>query len=250
MPQGVEDLAAKWDALGRDDPLWAILTDPSKAGGRWSPEEFFATGRSEIEEVFAQLDALGVAVGRGAALDFGCGVGRLTQALAGRFDQVVGLDVAPSMIELAIAHNRNGLQVTYRVNRSPALEGVETGSLDFIYSNIVLQHIPPRISTGYIAEFARAMRPGGVAVFQVPSRPRTLTGRVKSFVKQRLPAFFAVLKAARRRRPTATMDMYGVPRNQVESILRTGGCDIRAVLPDETAGADWASFRYVALKRS
>jgi SAM-dependent methyltransferase len=119
MPRGLADLETKWDALGREDPLWAILTDPSKAGGRWSPEEFFATGRTEIDNVFAELAALELPVQPGTALDFGCGVGRLTQALAERFGHVIGLDVAPSMVELARAHERSGGNVTYRVNRTP-----------------------------------------------------------------------------------------------------------------------------------
>ena len=159
MPQELDDLEAKWDALGREDPLWAILTDPSKAGGRWSPEEFFATGQAKIDEVFAALDGLGVPVRTGTALDFGCGVGRLTQALATRFDHVVGLDVAPSMIQLAKANDRSDGKATYRVNQSPRLEGVGDPSLDFIYSSIVLQHIPPAISTAYIADFARPCGP-------------------------------------------------------------------------------------------
>jgi SAM-dependent methyltransferase len=250
VPQELDDLAEKWDSLGREDPLWSILTDPAKAGGRGSPQEFFATGGAEIDAAFTQLDQLGVEVARGSALDFGCGVGRLTQALASRFDRVLGLDVAASMIELAKSHDQSGGNVTYRVNQSPRLEGVADASFDFIYTNIVLQHIPPDLSAGYIAEFARTLRPAGVAVFQVPSHPRTLRGRLKSVLKRRLPAVFALMKATYRRRRAATMDMYGVARERVEAIAHNGGCEVLAVIQDDAAGDEWLSYRYVTRKNA
>ena len=38
-----------WEYLAKKDPLWAILSDPSKANGRWKLDEFFASGQSEID---------------------------------------------------------------------------------------------------------------------------------------------------------------------------------------------------------
>ena len=45
---GIRYTARHWDQFGQDDPLWAILTDASRKGGKWDLEEFFATGREEI----------------------------------------------------------------------------------------------------------------------------------------------------------------------------------------------------------
>ena len=80
----VDDLEQNWDDLGRRDPMWAILTSPNKRKNRWDEDEFFATGVEVVAEVMAGLDGLGIVVSRRRALDFGCGVGRLTQALRGR----------------------------------------------------------------------------------------------------------------------------------------------------------------------
>ena len=55
--------------------------------------------------MFRQLEDLGVTVSRGRALDFGCGAGRLTRALAARFESVVGVDVADAMLDKARALN-------------------------------------------------------------------------------------------------------------------------------------------------
>ena len=63
-------------------------------GERWRSECVnvlnLATGVKEIADVFAYLDEGGVSVTRGRALDFGCGAGRLSQALAGDVEEVVG----------------------------------------------------------------------------------------------------------------------------------------------------------------
>ena len=55
------------------------------------------------------------------AQGFGCGVGRLTRALADHFERVVGIDVAPSMIAQARAMNREYARCNFRVNRSVRL---------------------------------------------------------------------------------------------------------------------------------
>jgi 2-polyprenyl-3-methyl-5-hydroxy-6-metoxy-1,4-benzoquinol methylase len=90
----------QFELLAKRDPLWAILTDPSRKGNRWRLDEFLATGESEIDHCLRFLARRGLSpIDSAVALDFGCGVGRLTRALARRFDRVYGVDAAPTMIE-------------------------------------------------------------------------------------------------------------------------------------------------------
>ncbi len=169
----IERLKTNWEAFGRDDPLWAVLTEPTARGGRWDLDEFLARGEHEVAAALAELDQLGASPVRGRALDFGCGVGRLTQALADRFERCDGVDIAGSMIAEARRVNRRGDRVQYHVNDAPDLELFASGTFDFVLSFIVLQHMEPRYATGYIAEFLRVLKPGGVAMFQVPAGVRT-----------------------------------------------------------------------------
>jgi len=67
-----------WEDAARKDPLWAILSDPAKKHRGWKLEDFFETGRREISLLLHQLSTLGFCSAGGTALDFGCGVGRLT----------------------------------------------------------------------------------------------------------------------------------------------------------------------------
>jgi SAM-dependent methyltransferase len=53
------------------------------------------------EEVVALLERLGVLAPERAVLEIGCGIGRFAEALASRVAAVVGIDIAPGMIEAA-----------------------------------------------------------------------------------------------------------------------------------------------------
>lgn len=150
--------------------MWAILTSPGKRGGAWDLEEFFATGQAEVSSVLTVLAGHRVKVKGGRALDFGCGVGRLTQALADHFDECDGVDLAGSMVEQAQALNRRTDAVRFHQNSAPDLRLFETESFDFVLALLVLQHMETALMRGYLGEFVRVLRPGGIAYFNVPER--------------------------------------------------------------------------------
>lgn len=172
MGDDVVSEQAFWDRFARHDPLWAILSDPSKAGRRWDLRSFLETGRREVSLLMYQLRALGLSVRRDAALDFGCGVGRLTQPLAGHFDRVVGVDVSPEMIRLADQINQHSARVRYVCNARDDLTLFAAGEFTFMYSNVVLQHVEPARTLQYLRELLRVVSAGGLLVFQLPSHRR------------------------------------------------------------------------------
>lgn len=165
----LEEVRRVWETLAREDPLWAILSEPSKRGGKWTVEEFFREGQVEVAQLMSIIESFNYPVSRGLVLDFGCGVGRLSQALAEHFQQVVGIDISERMLELARDFNRFGSRVEYIHNTVDDLPILEDQTFDFVYSNIVLQHMHPKFAVGYIKEFLRITKPGGYVVFQVPS---------------------------------------------------------------------------------
>ena len=162
----LERLRSDWNALARRDALWAILTDASKADGGWDIEEFLDTGETEMATVMEYLGEVGCVPDiEGTALDFGCGVGRLTQAMARRFAACVGVDISEEMIRKAEALNRYS-HCSYVVSAAERLPFADE-SFSFVYSNIVLQHLPRRLAMGYLREFVRMLEPGGLLVFGV-----------------------------------------------------------------------------------
>lgn len=166
-------LARNWETFGRKDPLFGVLSDPTKQHGGWAQDEFFESGQAHVAKLFRILEAHGVRFDGGRALDFGCGVGRLTRPIAERFTHTTGVDVATSMVAIARRHNTLGPRCAFVVNAHPDLRQFESASLDFVHSCLVLQHIPPDVSPTYIAEFVRLLKPGGYAVFQVPAQVLT-----------------------------------------------------------------------------
>lgn len=239
----IRRLRDAWDALGERDPMWAVLTEHTRRGGKWDPEEFFATGRREIDEVLRLASGLGLPAGRGSALDFGCGVGRLTQALAGYFERVTGVDIARSMLENARRFNDHA-NVTFVHNEQPNLAVFPDESFDFVYTTIVLQHMAPEFALAYLDEFARVLRPGGAAVFTLPTGPSgTVVGRLYRVVPARL------VHALKKRLWGAVIDMHGVPMDTLVPRLTAAGLRVERVDPDTSPGPHWRGFRYVVSKR-
>jgi 2-polyprenyl-3-methyl-5-hydroxy-6-metoxy-1,4-benzoquinol methylase len=154
----------EWEDLARLDPLWAIQSEMGKQFGRWDREEFFASGQREID---ALMRSCGFDAGNnGTALDFGCGVGRLSRALRSYFAEVYAVDIAEEMIRLAKEYTPSCM---FLLNQDDSLHLFRDDFFDFIYSNIVLQHQPTKeIAKTYIREFVRVVRPQGMVVFQIP----------------------------------------------------------------------------------
>jgi SAM-dependent methyltransferase len=159
-----------WNELAELDPYWAILTSPGTRFGAWDSDAFFATGAAEIDAVMHHAAQLGHPRGRARALDFGCGLGRLTRPLAGHFDECVGLDISEGMVREARRLNADAPGASFVVNAAEDLRRFDDQSFDLVYSVIVLQHVPDRDAIeSYIAEFCRVLAPGGLAIFQLPS---------------------------------------------------------------------------------
>jgi ubiquinone/menaquinone biosynthesis C-methylase UbiE len=227
----LKKLQMTWDNFGKIDPLFAILTKWNKIGNRWDKKEFFETGKKEIFNVMKYVESLEVQLPRKKSLDFGCGVGRLTQALCQYFDKVYGIDIAPSMIDLARKYNRYRAKCEYFLNETDDLKIFPDNSFSFIYTKLTLQHIEPKHSKKYIKEFLRILAPNGLLIFQLPSHHIPL---YKMF--QRLFEF------------TFKIEMYGIRKYDVVKLLKRNNVKILDISKDFNAGFMWVSFQYCVTK--
>ncbi len=243
----LKTLKRTWDFLGRSDPLWAIMSQSDKKGNKWDIDEFFLIGVSDINAVFDHLQALNIRIPTGKALDFGCGVGRLTQALADHFEEVHGVDISPSMIDTALKYNRKGQKCQYHLNEANHLKIFIDNSFDFIYSGITLQHIPSRYSKVYIAEFLRILSPDGILVFDLPSEPRGIMVLKQLIVKvigySVLNACFQVVFA----RPL--MEMHAIKKANVIQFLEQNKAKIIDIELTPSLHNTWVKFQYYVTKK-
>lgn len=226
----IADLKRKWDHLGKEDPLWAILTDPEKQGNRWDREEFFETGRCDASRFFALARFLSPEMATASALDFGCGVGRLTFGLTEFFAEVTGVDISESMITRA-KELTTSTQVTFLQNGAPDLSILPDRSYDFLLSHIVLQHVPARYHGVFVTEFMRVLRPSGVALFQLPEPFSEEWGSRRFDPERKLK-----------------IDMYGSTQADVLTWVQNAGGRILQVVNDGSCGPEHLSYRYVVKK--
>ena len=235
----IEQWQENWNVLGKDDPLWVVLTDPSKKGGRWEPSEFFASGIQEIEAVLADIEQLDGSFGRGRALDFGCGVGRLSQALADHFDEVHGVDISPSMIGHAERFNQHPGKCHFHLNGCDNLKIFSDDHFDFIYSNITLQHIEGRFAKQYIREFIRVLKPGGLAVFQVVK---------PGWLRALVPDAMVMLWRRIKHKDRPFIGMFGIADGEIAELLRASGATVLRLDRMGTGMSRWLQRRYFVTK--
>jgi len=235
-----------YEALGRDDPLYAVLSFDFAKGNRWDPQAFFKRGELEIDTALHDLRQLGLRPVPGRALDFGCGVGRLTQALCSHFDSAVGVDISSAMIEAAGRYNRHGERCNYLLNQRDDLAVLDDASFDFVYSNISLQHSPPRASERYISEFFRVLKPGAVALFQLPSGPRHEPGTLGGwwYDLRRGP----LRRAWKRLRGKPAVEMHWVARSRVEELIEQAGGRLVNVRQEGSVRRRRVSLFYTAVR--
>lgn len=157
--QPLRDTDADWRELGESQPYWGVLSHPDFRTENITPEgieAFYASGKPYIDEIVSGLEKATGSKPSGRALDFGCGVGRLAEAMT-EYAQVTGLDISPGM--LALARKRGG-KATY-------VDTLPDGPFDWINTFIVLQHIPPERGEAIIQDLLARLAPGGSVSLQL-----------------------------------------------------------------------------------
>jgi 2-polyprenyl-3-methyl-5-hydroxy-6-metoxy-1,4-benzoquinol methylase len=237
--KGLGGSDSTWERLAQNDPLWAILSEPTKRGRGWNVDDFFATGEAEVVALVEYLDRITPSLARHRALDFGCGVGRITRPLARHFEQVTGMDVSQTMLDAAKAYSDGSVvNCEYILNSGTRLNGVDDETYDLVYSSITLQHVPEMATLGYLAEFIRVLKPAGLAVIQLPARRRpSLRTRLSWLMPQSVRA-----------KRHSGIEMNGIPRGEVLSALALAGGTVVDVQRDHSAGPEWESYRYAVRK--
>lgn len=169
MPRDLAHHQRDWDDLAALDPMWAILGDPTLRFGQWDATEFFASGERELAAALDLAAPHHLPQRWDAALDFGCGLGRITRALAGRFAHATGVDISAEMVARATEIGAGAPNLEYLVNGATDLTLLGDRRFDLVWSRLVLQHQPSRAhALRYVDELLRVLAPGGLLYLQMP----------------------------------------------------------------------------------
>ena len=226
----LNDSDRDWEAFGKRDPYFAVLTAPEFHGTLTglAREKFFESGEAHIESIFSIIhDRLDSTFAPQRVLDFGCGVGRVLIPLAERCAEVTGVDVSPAMLAEARRNcDQAGARNVRFVQGDDELSNV-ISEFDLVHTYIVLQHIPVERGERIVKRLASLIAPGGVGMFHVPytTGRNSLLGRIVYWSRMNVPGAKALLNLARRRAPDAPvmqMNAYSVTR--LIDLLRDAGC--------------------------
>lgn len=163
----MRDTDSDWRKIADADPYFGVLTHDRFSRSNLTQQtrdEFYASGEHNMAHVVAELKScLDDDFAPTRALDFGCGVGRLTLAMAAYANEVVGLDVAPGMLKEAEAERdaRGISSVSFSTS-------MPDGPFDWISSIIVFQHIPPPRGLQLLDEMLARLAPRGVISLHFP----------------------------------------------------------------------------------
>lgn len=158
-------MRADWNARAGEDANYYV------AFGRreQDEEEFFSTGADVVRDLESQLPRLRA---KWAALEIGCGPGRLLRPMSRHFAEIHGVDVSDEMVRLAQERLRQTPNAHAHHGSGAGLELFPDGRFDFVYSYAVFQHIPSRdVVFHYLREAHRVLKPGGVLRCQLNGLP-------------------------------------------------------------------------------
>jgi SAM-dependent methyltransferase len=177
-----------------------------------------------VKRIEAALTRLGVALdGKGTCIEYGCGLGRVTRHLAPHFARTIGVDISAAHLELARelaeAAGVRGIEWLHldTIDRLSALP-----QADFIYSVIVLQHNPPPVIEKILLAFARLLKPGGIAFFQVPTYRVDYEFRLAEYLRDQVGR--------------KEMEMHAFPQARVFEIFAEAGAVPLSVVEDGATG--------------
>lgn len=238
----LHQLQKQWDSFARVDPKWAVLTQSDKQGGLWGDEEFFQTGELAVAHAFKRLDGLGIKPTGEVALDFGCGVGRLTWALASRFARVDAVDISREMLTQAKRIRPWPDSVRFIRCDDCGLRSLQSGTYSFVLSLLSLQHIPESFALRYLASICRVLEPGGIAYLQVGTFLNPAVNELVGKLRRDESRLNRVYRQVRSKvgRPYGMRTFY-CRLSEIMKVLEGERMLLRAILPDDSMGGPFVS---------
>lgn len=218
-----------WERIAAAEAFFGVLTDAKYRAAELTPErigDFYATGDADIDWVVTTFERVfGATPKGGAALDVGCGVGRLARAMRRHAAHVTGFDVADTMLALARRHAGEGVDY---------VATLPVGPFDWVNSLVVFQHIEPQEGIALLQRVLNSLRPAGLVSMQItawrePHLTSTPMGKWKRFVQ-------LALARAGVRRPENLIQMHDYNLSQVVKAFVEAGINEQRLIHTNHGG--------------
>jgi 2-polyprenyl-3-methyl-5-hydroxy-6-metoxy-1,4-benzoquinol methylase len=205
-----------WEFYGSNDPYYGVLSAAEYRIGSMDAEaraRFFATGVGDADNYISIAENTFGPLNFTTALDYGCGVGRLSRRLTERFRHVISVDISESML-LTARDNLAGRNVTFE-NASH----MGSAQANFILSQMVFQHIPPEEGLEILPKLAARLR--GTGIVEMPIRDKaSFTWRMLRAGRRTLKALVPIGQPI--------IPVYTYDHDSVIAVLQNAGCQVVA----------------------
>lgn len=228
--RGLEASRQFWDEKARENAYWYVSSAGPYAGR--DLDDFWASG----PKIWNDLKrTAGYTPQRDhAVVEIGCGVGRLTRAIAPEVGHVHAFDISDEMLKTA-RDNVAAANATFRRAESPELPDIADSSVDAFVAYCVFQHLPSvEVLRNYLATAARVLRPGGVLIFTLT--PRTWRDQLAPILRVR--RWLVELRSNGGPRGLYKSEWYGI-RPGREEVGRLGPIELK---PSALHGDKWLFF--------
>lgn len=228
-----------WTNLGNTEPHWSVASVPDFRADKISDtlDSFNQSGKYEVDNALRMVARSGVSLNsHGTALEYGCGVGRVTRWWAPLFKSMIGVDVSASHLRLARSYMQDSSISNFDLIHIQSFSDIKClPRYDFLYSKIVLQHNPPPVIYKTLETLIERLNPGGYAIVQFPTYCRNYSFTGNDYI--------------RKMDSISDMEMHVLPQHVVYTLLNRYRCRPLESMRDHLVrSADYVSTTFLFTK--
>lgn len=226
-----------WSSMGRDIPHYSVLTSdiflPSNI--ERNADIFWQSGAIEAEEIHSILKRFDFDFKNKVAIEYGCGVGRVSTPLSKLFKILYAYDISTYHLDIAKKHSleqgaKNIIYCEVGNNKS-----IYKQRCHFFYSRIVFQHNPPPLIAMLVEGALASLHNNGIAIFQVPVYKVGYNFKLNEWLNTK---------------HSNEMQMHCLPQSVIFSIIKKQNCQLLELREDESCGEPFLSNLFVVKKTS
>ena len=218
-------IKSEWEKLGQIDPYWSTITQPQYHLDQFEAnrQQFYDSGKHITDLYLAALRRNNINPSLiQTCLEFGCGVGRVTQHLASITPKIIAVDISVGLIQIAKEQIiKEGIENVEFITLSDPRNLFQLPNIDAILSVITLQHNPPPVIAWTLKNLLAKLNPNGVAFIQIPTYRNGYLFEVERYLQTA---------------PPNTLEMHFLPQQDVFRVIDIAGCVCLEVREDSMVG--------------
>jgi SAM-dependent methyltransferase len=218
-----------WDYYGEETAYFSVVTEDKfrkENLNQASLDEFFASGEEYVNNIWQIVESnFQTGFRPKKAIDFGCGVGRLTIPLAKRCEEILGIDVSEKMLKETSANCEKRGITNISLEKSDDTLSRISGKYDFVHSFIVIQHIKPSVGENIFKRLIDVLNDGGIGVLQVKYvNPGSLSSRIRYFFYREFPIIYSLRNLISSSKKEPLIPVYTYDLNTIFRLLQEENC--------------------------